>query len=142
MTKNSWHTFLNILWSLLSSHKILPQGVSKDENERKKSRPVPPVFLYLSRLFSYLRKIWKWDRRREGVYPARICGIPFLAGIIPYYFHIYKIWKKIIGTSYILSCSSILIYVLHDLIIGNKKHWSYIWKITCVKECLVLYSCK
>ena len=28
----------------------------KDENERKKSRPVPSIFLYLSRPFLYLRK--------------------------------------------------------------------------------------
>ena len=56
--------------------------VSKDENGREKSRPVPFVFLYSSRLFPYLRKkIQKWDEKREGEYPVHICGIPFLAGI-------------------------------------------------------------
>ena len=56
----------------------------KDENGWTKSRPVLPVFLYLSRLFPYLQKIQKRDGKREGVYPIRICEIPFLAGMIPY----------------------------------------------------------
>ena len=40
----------------------------KDENERKKSRPVPPVFLYLFHLFLYLQKNMKMEREAgEGV---------------------------------------------------------------------------
>ena len=41
------------------------------------------VGLILAR-FRIYGKIQKWYGKREGVYPARICGIPFLAGIIPY----------------------------------------------------------
>ena len=69
-------------------------NASKDENERKKSRSVRPYFYIYLVCFRIYGKIRKWNGKREGVYPARICGIPFLAGIIPYYFHIYKIWKK------------------------------------------------
>ena len=40
----------------------------KDEKGRKKCRPVPPVFLYLSRLFSYLQKNTEMGREAaEGV---------------------------------------------------------------------------
>ena len=45
----------------------------KDENGWTKSRPVLPVFLYLSRLFPYLQKIQKRDGKREG------CILPVFA---------------------------------------------------------------
>ena len=58
--------------------------------------PVPSCsyfYIYPAR-FRIYGKIRKWDGKREGVYLARICGIPFLAGIIPYFFRICKIWGK------------------------------------------------
>ena len=66
----------------------------KDENGWEKSRPVPPVFYIYPVRFRIYGKIQKWDGKREGVYLARICGIPFLAGIIPYFFRICKIREK------------------------------------------------
>ena len=50
--------------SVLKKHA----ATCKDENGRKKSRPVPPVFLYLSRPFPYLRKNTEMEREAaEGV---------------------------------------------------------------------------
>ena len=97
-------------------------SIVKVENGQTKSRPVPSVFLYLSRSFLYLRKNTEMEREAGGVYPVRICGIPFLTGIMPYFFRICKIREKIIGTPYILSCFSISIHIFHGLIVGNKKY--------------------
>ena len=58
--------------------------------------PVPSCsyfYIYPAR-FRIYGKIRKWDGKREMVYPVRICKIPFLAGIIPYFSRIYKIRKK------------------------------------------------
>ena len=52
---------------------------SKDENV-----PSRPYFYIHPVRFRIYEKMRKWDGKREGVYPARICGILFLAGIIPY----------------------------------------------------------
>ena len=40
--------------------------VRKDQNGRKQSRPVPPVFLYLFRQFLYLRKNTEMEREAGG----------------------------------------------------------------------------
>ena len=66
----------------------------KDENGWEKSRPVPPVFYIYPVRFRIYGKIQKWDGKQERLYPVYICGIPFLAGIILYFSHIYKIWEK------------------------------------------------
>ena len=53
---------------------------------RKRTEKFPSrlyFYIYPAR-FRIYGKIWKRDRKREGVYPARICGIPFLAGMILY----------------------------------------------------------
>ena len=57
--------------------------------------PSRSYFYIYSVYFCIYEKIQKWDGKRERVYPACICGIPFLAGIIPYFFRIYKIREKI-----------------------------------------------
>ena len=93
--------------------------VLKDENERKKSHPVPPVFLYLSRPFPYLRKYTKMVREvGRGVSCQYLHDLVFSRNNPVFK----KSGKKIIGTSYILSYSSTSIHVLHDLIVENKKH--------------------
>ena len=69
----------------------------RKRTEKFPSRPVPsrPYFCIYPACFCIYGKIHKWDGEREGMYPACICGIPFLAGIIPYFFRIYKIREKI-----------------------------------------------
>ena len=74
----------------------LIHGLAKDENGRKKSHLVAPVFLYHFCLFPYLRTNTEIGREARRVYPARICGIPFLTGMIPYQCCIYKIRKRLI----------------------------------------------
>ena len=64
--------------------------------------PVPsgPVFPFSPACFRICGKIWKRDGKRDGskrererkwlrVFPARICGIPFNTGIIPFYSRIF-----------------------------------------------------
>jgi hypothetical protein len=51
--------------------------VATVENGRKKSCLDPYRFLYLIRLFSYLRKNMETGRKRERAYSVRFCGIPF-----------------------------------------------------------------
>ena len=116
---------------------------------RKKIPSRPPYFYIYPVRFRIYGKIQKYDGKWERVYPARICGIPFLVRIIPYFSVFIKSGEKMNRhTIYPLIflniniCSSTSIHIFHDLIVGNKKYWSYFWKIACVKECLVLYSCK
>jgi len=76
-------------------HRLI-KNKNKDENGQKKSRPVPPrpYFYIYPACFRIYGKIRKWDEKRERVYPARICGIPFLSGIIPYFPVFIKSRKK------------------------------------------------
>ena len=104
----------------------VPQIALRMKTHRKNPVPSCPYFYIYPARFRIYGKIQKWDGKREEVYPARICGIPFLAGIIPYFSRIYKIWKKINRhTIYPLmflninTYSSTLVHVLH---VGNKKH--------------------
>ena len=64
------------------------------KTDGKNSVPFCPYFYIYSACFCIYGKTRKWNGKREGVYPARICGIPFLAGIIPYFSRIYKIQKN------------------------------------------------
>jgi hypothetical protein len=61
---------------------------SRVENGRKKSRPDPYRFLYLTRPFPYLWKNMETGRKRERAYSVRFCGIPFFSGLNPYLFRI------------------------------------------------------
>jgi hypothetical protein len=62
--------------------------VGRIENERKKSRLDPYHFLYLTRLFPYLRKNMEMGRKWERAYSVRFCGIPFFSGLNTYLFRI------------------------------------------------------
>jgi hypothetical protein len=71
-------TYMTLLVSLLS----------RVENGRKKSRPDPYHFLYLTRLLPYLRKNMEMGRKQERAYSVCFCGIPFFPGLNPYLFRI------------------------------------------------------
>jgi hypothetical protein len=73
------------------------QRPGRDENGRKKSRPDPPHFPYLTHPFSDFRKnmgsgrVTGWPstgagRKREMLFSVRIVGIPYSVGIFPYLF--------------------------------------------------------
>ena len=59
-------------------------GSCKDETDEQNPVPSCPYFYIFFASFRMYGQIQKWDRKREEVYPARICGIPFLNGMIPY----------------------------------------------------------
>jgi hypothetical protein len=72
-----------------------PCLLCSDENGRVKSRPDPPHVLHLTRPFSHSRKNPETGRipgrgysgagrKRGSIHPARILGIPYTAGNIPY----------------------------------------------------------
>ena len=89
----------------------LPRSRLRMKTDGKNPVPSRPYFYIYPVRFRIYGKIQKWDEKRQRVYPVCICGIPFLAGIILYFSRIYKIREKIIGTPYILSCSSTSIHV-------------------------------